>query len=325
MDALLAALKAAAEPTRLRLVALLARAELTVTELTHILGQSQPRVSRHLKLMVEAKLIERYQEGSWAFYRLNDAGVGGALGVRLIELLPDQDEELARDAERLETVLDERRERAQSFFADNAAEWDRIRALYIPEEAVEAALLDAAKDHRIETMLDLGTGTGRILQVFADKIRHGIGIDLSLDMLSVARANLSAASVGHVQVRRGDLLALPFGDNQFDLITVHQVLHFLDKPARALAEAARVLAPGGLLLVADFAPHSLEYLREEQAHRRLGFADDEIADALRMAGLAPRDPVHLKPEKGSDAKLTVTLWAGEAPANVKSNSQRMSA
>ncbi len=325
MDALLAALKAAAEPTRLRLVALLARAELTVTELTLILGQSQPRVSRHLKLMVEAGLIERYQEGSWAFYRLNDRGEGGALGARLIELFPDDDDELVRDGERLERVLDERRERAQDYFAHNAAEWDRIRSLYIPEEAVEAALLKAAQGRKIETMLDLGTGTGRILQVFAEQIDHGTGLDLSLDMLSVARANLSAAGASHVQVRRGDLLALPFSDRQFDLVTVHQVLHFLDKPGQALDEAARVLAPGGLLLVADFAPHSLEYLREDQAHRRLGFSDEEIAELLRMAGLTPRDPLHLKPEKGSDAKLTVTLWAAEAPGQVKSEPQRMSA
>lgn len=325
MDALLAGLKAAAEPTRLRLVALLSRAELTVTELTHILGQSQPRVSRHLKLMVEAGLIERHQEGSWAFYRLHDQGVGGALGDSLINLIPDDGPELARDRDRLEDVMAERAARAQAYFADNADQWDRIRTLYIPEEAVEAAMLDAAKGRRIDNMLDLGTGTGRILQVFADRIGHGVGVDLSLDMLTVARANLNGDSERHIQVRRGDLFALPFGDDAFDLVTVHQVLHFLDKPARALSEAARVLQPGGLLLVADFAPHSLEFLREDQAHRRLGFADHEIAEALKMAGLFPRAPIHLKPEKGSDAKLTVTLWAAEAPGQAKSDTQRMSA
>ncbi|MEN8723474.1 MAG: metalloregulator ArsR/SmtB family transcription factor [Alphaproteobacteria bacterium] len=315
MDQLLSGLKAAAEVTRLRLVALLARAELTVTEVTQILGQSQPRVSRHLKLMVEAGLVERYQEGTWAFYRLADRGPGAALAAGLKQLIPHDDLTISRDFARLDSVLAERATQAQDYFAAHAAEWDELRQLHVSDETVERVMLDALKDfggdERVGDLLDIGTGTGRIVEIFAPYFDRGIGIDLSADMLAVARVNLEKAGIDNVQIRRGDLYALPFADDSFDVVSVHQVLHFLDNMPAALGEAARVLRPGGVMLIADFAPHQLEFLRTEHNHRRLGFTDDEVSEAMKQVGLMPRAPQKMRAPKQNNAdSLTVTLWQG---------------
>lgn len=325
MDHLLSGLKAAAEVTRLRLVALLARAELTVTELTQILGQSQPRVSRHLKLMVEAGLVERYQEGTWAFYRLADRGHGAPLADALRGLIPYDDLTITRDFARLDAVLAERAAQAQDYFAAHAAEWDDLRRLHVSDETVEQAMLDAVgqQDEDLE-LLDIGTGTGRIVEIFSPQITRGVGIDMSADMLAVARANLERAGVDNVQIRRGDLYALPFADDSFDIVTIHQVLHYLDNVQTALVEAARVLRPGGLLLVADFAPHQLEFLRTDHNHRRLGFTDDEISEGMAQAGLQPRAPLKMRaPATGGDGdSLTVSLWQATAPQSNKKQMEK---
>jgi ArsR family transcriptional regulator len=312
LDDILNGLKATAETTRLRLLALFTRGELTVSEVTQILRQSQPRVSRHLKLMCEARLIERIKEGSWVFYRLAEDGHAREIAHKLSELLPWDDAVLKRDLERLESVRKARAADAQEYFAQNATEWDRIRALHIPEEQVEGALLELVGPSRFSSYLDLGTGTGRILELVAPRAERAVGVDLNNEMLALARARVEKAALRHVQVRRGDLFQLPYADQSFDLITVHQVLHYLEDPSAAVAEAARVLKPGGKLVIADFAPHTLEFLRDDHQHRRLGFADKEVGQWCKAAGLSLAASRALPPRGQSG--LTVVLWLAVAPA-----------
>lgn len=321
METLLHGLRAAGEPTRLRLLALLARNELTVSELTWILGQSQPRVSRHLKLLADAHLVSRFQEGSWVFYRLADQGRGAGLARALVRMLPEDDPDLARDYERLEAIKQGHARAASAYFRDVAERWDRVRSLYVAEDDVERAMLDAAGDGPIDSFLDLGTGTGRILQVFGERVERGLGIDSSREMLAVARANLEKRGLSHCQVRLGDILHLNVPAGAVDLATIHHVLHYLDDPAAAVAEAARTLRPGGRLLIVDFAPHSLEFLRKEYAHRRLGFSDDEVAGWCRDAGLEASTVRHLAAGGGEAKKLTVSLWCGIQRADAPSHHQ----
>lgn len=303
MDELLAGLRAAAEPSRLRLLALCAHAELTVSELTQILGQSQPRVSRHLKLLCDAGLLDRFREGTWVFYRLAQRGAGAELTRVIIDQVPPDDSVLARDLARLDDVRRARAESAAAYFRANAPRWDRIRTLHVDDREVERALLESLPKTGIGDLLDIGTGTGRVLELFAGRVGRAVGIDLSREMLSVARANLDRAGLRNCLVRQGDMYQLPLPDQSFDAAIIHQVLHYADEPADVIEEAARVLKPGGYLLVADFAPHDLENLRSEHAHRRLGFRDEDVAAWCRAAGLAP-DPVLHLPGK----PLTVSIW-----------------
>ena len=295
-DALNTALKAAGEETRLRILALLSEAELTVSDLTDILRQSQPRISRHLKLLAEASLIERFREGTWAFFRT------------LIERLDPADPVIARDRDRLASVRHARAEAAQNYFREHAAEWDRIRKLHAADAAVEDAIRAALADKPFRSLLDLGTGTGRMLELFGPKIERGLGLDLSLDMLLLARDRLERAGLKNCSVRQGDLYDLPLADDSFDVVILHQVLHFLDDGGRAIREAARALRPGGRLLVVDFAPHELEFLREQHAHRRLGFPPETVTQWMTAAGLEPVMHKSVKPEPGSDGKVAVSLW-----------------
>jgi ubiquinone/menaquinone biosynthesis C-methylase UbiE/DNA-binding transcriptional ArsR family regulator len=303
-----AALKAAGEETRLRILVLLAEAELTVSDLTQILRQSQPRISRHLRLLVEAGLVERFREGAWAFFRLSESGGSAELACALIERLNPKDSILARDRDRLAAVRAQRAQAAQDYFRAHAAEWDRIRKLHVTDAAVEAAIHDALAERPFRSMLDLGTGTGRILEMFGPNLDRGLGIDLSLDMLLLARERIERAGLRHCSVRQGDIydLAVPAGG--FDVVIIHQVLHFLDDGARAIKEAARVLAPGGRLLVVDFAPHDLEFLREEHAYRRLGFSAETVTQWMAAAGLDVTLHKSLAPESGSEGKIAVSLW-----------------
>ncbi len=308
---LLAALQAAGEATRLRMLLLLAEAELTVTELVAILGQSQPRVSRHLKLLVEAALAERNREGAWAFFRLT--GEGEVFAAQLNARLDPLDSQTLADRARLATARETRRKQAAAYFAERAGDWDRIRALHAPDERVERAVLDLLKDIHPRAILDLGTGTGRMLELLAPKAERAVGVDQSPAMLSLARARMDQAGLRQVQLRQGDIYAPPVERDAFDLVIVHQVLHFLDDPARALQEAARMLRPGGRLLVVDFAAHEEEGLREDFAHRRLGFSDDEIARDVSAAGLAFERRVGVAPMAGESGKLTVALWLARDP------------
>jgi ubiquinone/menaquinone biosynthesis C-methylase UbiE len=309
MEHLLAALRAVAERTRLRLVILCARGELTVTELTQILGQSQPRVSRHLKLLCEAGLLDRFREGSWVFYRLSQSGPASALARQLVAACDDNDPTIGLDLQRLGTIKQQRADLASAYFRENADQWDRIRSLYVDEREVEAALVEIIAVADARDLLDIGTGTGRMLEILAPRVEHALGIDQSREMLSIARVNLARAGLENGSVRLGDMYQLALPDASFDAVVIHQVLHYADRPAAAIAEAARVLRPNGVLLLVDFAPHELEFLREEHAHRRLGFSDAEVAEWCRAAGLDPTPSRHLAGEP-----LTVVIWAAHRDA-----------
>jgi ubiquinone/menaquinone biosynthesis C-methylase UbiE len=303
LDDYLAALRGVAEPTRLRLLALCAAAELTVSELTQILGQSQPRVSRHLKLMVEAGLLERFREGTWAFYRLAAGTEVARVAARLVEMAPDGDSVLVRDNDRLAAIKAEREAAANAYFRENAAEWDEIRRLRVDDGEIERAVLEVLGPAPIESMLDIGTGTGRMLSVLGPRVGRALGIDRSREMLAMARSNISRDGLTNCAVRLGDMAGINAEAETFDLVTLHLVLHYADQPGQVLAEARRVLAPHGRLLLVDFAPHEIESLRVDHAHRRLGFSDAEIEGWCRAAGL---DVAPSRTLPGD--KLTVKLW-----------------
>ncbi len=308
---LLVGLEAAGEETRLRILCLIEAAELTVSELVAILGQSQPRVSRHLKLLVEAGLATRQREGAWAFFRL--AEPSGALARDLVRRLDPADPTLIADRARLEVVREARRKQAAAYFAERAADWDSIRALHAPEERVEAALIAMIGEKPFRNLLDLGTGTGRMLELLAPRAARAVGLDQSAAMLAIARSRIDQAGLRNVHLRQGDIYAPPIERNSYDLVVIHQVLHFLDDPARALNEAARALQPGGRLAVVDFDLHDEEYLRADFAHRRLGFAVQEIERYLAEAGLTAIRSQRVPPAKGESGKLTVAIWIAEDP------------
>src|ERR1700757_3506682 len=309
--ALTAVLKAAGEPTRLRILALLGEAELTVSDLTESLRQSQPRLSRHLRLLTEAGLVDRFREGSWAFFRLGERGGTAELARTLIGRLKTDDVIVLRDRERLTAVRASRAATAQNYFRRHAAEWDRIRRLHVADDAVESAIRAALADKPIRSLLDLGTGTGRMLELFANDIQRGLGLDLSLDMLALARNRLDRAGLKHCSVRHGDIYDLALPRDSFDVVIIHQVLHFLDDSGRAIREAARVLRPGGRILVIDFAPHDLEFLREDHAHLRLGFAPETVTQWLEAAGLDVLRQGTFLPR--TEDKTAVSLWLARDP------------
>jgi ubiquinone/menaquinone biosynthesis C-methylase UbiE/DNA-binding transcriptional ArsR family regulator len=307
---LLDGLRAAAESTRLRIFALLAEGEMTVGEIAEVLGQSQPRVSRHLKLLTDAGLTERLPEGAWVFYRLARGEAGGRLVEALLGLLPKAVARLERDRQRLAHVRAKRAKEAANYFRQNASRWDELSALYIDEAEIERVLVDLLGREGIDDLLDIGTGTGRILSLLGPKIAHGVGIDNAPAMLTIARAKLTQAGLRNCHVRYGDMYDLPWPGRSFDAVTIHHVLHFAERPAAVIAEAARMLRPGGRLVIVDFAPHDLEMLRSQHAHRRLGFANGEIAGWLREAGLKPSRLRHLK-----GRTLTVSIWSAIRPTS----------
>ncbi|MEZ5982057.1 MAG: metalloregulator ArsR/SmtB family transcription factor [Parvularculaceae bacterium] len=236
LDTTLNVFKAIGEETRLRIMVLLLRGELTVSELTQILGQSQPRVSRHLKILADAGLVERYREGSWMFYRAAASGQAGIPGIlsALADLSTASDRVIARDRDRFGQSRDARAQAAAAYFQENAAEWDQVRKLHLPESDIESRMRKLAGDERAATFVDLGTGTGRMLELFADRYDTGLGFDLSREMLAVARANLEKAGVAHAQVRHGDIFSVPIESASVDFVCLHQVLHFLTEPAAAV-------------------------------------------------------------------------------------------
>lgn len=305
MEQLLSGLRAAGEPTRLRLLALCAYGELSVGELTQILGQSQPRVSRHLKLLVEAGLLDRFREGAQVYYRIAERTEAAQLARTLVDLLPAEDSELNRDLLRLDQVKQKRADMAQNYFRENAEQWNQIRALHVPEALLEKEFLEVIGETPVSDYLDIGTGTGRLLELLSSRTERGMGIDLSQEMLTVARANLERAALRNVHVRQADMYNMPVADSSVDLATLHLVLHYSDDPAAVIEEAARVLKPGGRLVIVDFATHTVEQLRTEHRHHRLGFEDEEIEAWLSQSDLTSGLSRNLRGEP-----LTVKIWQG---------------
>ena len=303
MQDLVTALKAAAEPTRLRLLALCSSSDLTVSELTQILGQSQPRVSRHLKLLHQAGLLDRQREGSWVYFGLADQGQAADLARTLVESMPLNDPILALDLERLQQVFEVRKKKTEAYFQKNAQHWNQIRSLYVDESEVERALVELIQSESVECLLDIGTGTGRILELFSKRVTKLIGIDSSSDMLQVARATLARQRIRNCLLRRCNMYHLPFPGESFQAVTIHQVLHFAGNPLEVLREAARVLSPGGRVFLADFEEHHLEELRAEHAHRWLGFNSGTLQAWLREVGLEPEEHISL-----AGGTLNVGVW-----------------
>ena len=299
----LGALRAAGDETRLRLLVLCYRSELTVSELTWIVGMSQPRVSRHLKLLCDAGLLDRCRQGSWVFYRKALGGIGTDFAAFVSGSVGDNDPMISRDLERLDMVRQEREKAAQDYFRQNAGNWDQVKSLYVPEHDIDGLIRDVLGNGHIRDYLDIGTGTGRLLEMLSDQSDHAVGIDQSPEMLSVARSMLERRGLDNCRVQQADMTNLPFDAGRFDLVTAHQVLHYADDPVAAIAEAARVLRPGGQMLVADFLPHDIEELRDAHAHRRLGFATEELAAWFQWSGLKQERHETLKGNP-----LTVGVW-----------------
>jgi ArsR family transcriptional regulator len=320
MEGTLDALRAMAEGTRLRMLALLRHGELTVTDLTEILGQSQPRVSRHLRLLVDAGLVTKHREGTWAFFRIVDAGGHFALLTSALATVDATDPVIAADLERLDIVRGRRAAAASEYFERIAPIWDEERSLHAAAATVEGVILDVIGDRPLGRVLDVGTGTGRMLQLLADRADRAVGLDASHSMLSVARANLERLGVQGWELRQGDVHSPPLERASFDLVVVHQVLHYLDDPARALAEVAGLVAPSGRLLVVDFAPHCHDFLRAA-AHRRLGFTHDQLRDWFDQVGFDCSTVVDVDPPAG-DGGLTVTVWLARNRSTINENRMR---
>jgi len=314
MEDLVEALKAVAEPTRLRILAALESCELTVSEICIVLGQTQPRVSRHLRLLTEAGLLHRHAEGTSAYYGLRPYHESRGLYDAIAPLIDRATPILERDQTRLDTVRAARAESAASYFSEVAGQWDELREMHAPTADVEEAMLAAVPTRVVDTLLDIGTGTGRILELFANRTKQGLGIDYSRQMLGVARARIDEDRFNHLTVRHGDIFDLDIEDDSQDIVILHHVLHFLTDAAGAVDVASRVLAPGGTLLIVDFAAHGLERLRADHAHSHLGFTERDVRGWCSSLGLKPATAEHFLPPADADDALTVTLWAATKPS-----------
>lgn len=298
--------RALADPTRLRILALLRAMELSIGELAQVLGQSQPRVSRHVKILCDAGLAERRKEGSWVFLALGAAQKVAPVAAALDAWAAEEPDRWAiADIARLAAVRADRAASAAAWFETHAGEWDAIRSLHVADSEVEASMRAVLGEAPVERLVDIGTGTGRVLELFGRQAKAALGIDRSSEMLRLARAKLSEAGLSHAELRQADLYALPLDDGEADLAVLHHVLHYAQQPGAAITEAARVLGEGGRLLIADFAPHDREELRQRDAHTRLGFSDAQIAGWFEAAGLMPA-----RIETLEGGELTVKLWLG---------------
>lgn len=316
MDVLLAIFRALGDPSRLRILLLVRGLDLAVGEIARVLQQSQPRVSRHLRILAESGLVERVREGAWVFVRLGPAAMTAPVLAAIDALAAaGQVADLAGDDQaQLAVVRAERRAAVEAWFNEHAAQWEQERSLHSREAGVEAAIVAALGGPAavLGDLVDVGTGTGRMIELLGAAATSALGIDRSPEMLRIARNRLEAAGLVRARVQAGDIYALPVPDAAADTVILHQVLHFADDPAAVLAEAVRVLRPGGRLLVVDLMPHDLEVLRDERRHARLGFADEAVLGWLRAAGCAATVAQQLP--AAQPGELGVTLWLGGKPA-----------
>lgn len=306
--------RALSDGTRLRMLALLRSLELTVGELALVLGQSQPRMSQHIKLLIEAGLVSRRKEGNAAFLSLGSNGRVQPV-FALIDAWSKAEGDMPwfeADRARLKAIRADRAAEAQRFFRKNAPRWSELRAMHVPDGEIDAALLSALGDRPVGRLLDIGTGTGRVLELLAPRAAMALGVDRSPEMLRYARENLAAKDI-EAELRQADMYALPLEDGSIDTVVLHQVLHYAHHPEAVIAEAARVLAPGGRLLIVDIAPHDREDFRRRFAHARLGFADDQVLKWLRQAGLKGRVDARFEGE------LTIVIWSAGLPARTRIN------
>lgn len=309
--------RALADPTRLRIMRLLGSMELAVGEVAQVLGQSQPRVSRHIGILCDAGLAERRREGSWVFLRAGaNSGEAPPLSRAVAELLVEAEavdaqfaEECRQDRRKLAEIREHRESEALAYFSDHAEDWDELRRMHSSDEAVEAALARALEARPLGRLLDIGTGTGRMAELFAERAERIVALDKSLAMLRVARAKLQHLPAERVELVQGDFGSLPFAADSFDTVLFHQVLHFAQAPATVLAEAARVTRPDGRVAIVDFAAHQREELRDRHAHARLGFEDSALAGMLDAAGFEPTAPIALE-----DGELVVKIWIAQRRA-----------
>ena len=308
MESILKSLRAAGEPTRLRILSLCGHSELSVTELVSILGQSQPRVSRHLKLLDDAGLLERSPEGSRVFYRLASEGPQADLAAMLVDLIPEDEEILAADLIRLSKTKTDRVQQADEYFRQNASKWEDIRNLYVNDREVDERVKQLIANEKNADFLDIGTGTGRILSIASPLVKSVVGIDNSTTMLSIARANIDKEGLKNCRVRHADMYRLPFTNDQFDIVCANMVLRYADTPDTVLIEGVRILKPGGRFILVDFAPHDLKELREKHAHQWLGFSEIQIAQWFHVAGLKSTSPEYLEGDP-----LTVCIWNATKP------------
>ncbi len=317
--------RAAAEPTRLRILALLSHGDLSVGEMVSVLGLSQPRLSHQLKILANAGLVTRLPEGSWVFYRAVRLGPAGDV-IRLALSQADLSAgEFARDASQLTAIQSRRADEAAAYFDSVAGTWDTVRSLHFANDAIENALLDTVGPGPFRQAVDVGTGTGRMLTLLSHLADRAEGFDLSHQMLTVARDNLARHGANNAAVRYGDASAMPFENASADLVIFHQLLHFIDQPDRVLQEARRILAPGGKLVIVDFAPHSLEFLRSEHGHRRLGIADEALAEWAAGTGLVPTAVRKFDPPQDRPNGLAVCIWLAELPGQPQSVSKEVAA
>lgn len=306
--------KALADPTRLRIARLLSAMELAVGELAQVLGQSQPRVSRHVGILCDAGLAERRREGSWVFLRSVSEGENAGAIVdavdRLLAIAESEDQEFAElcegDRRKLAAIREAREQSAEGYFAQHAADWDDLRAMHSPDTQVESALAEALGDAPLGAVLDIGTGTGRMAEIFVGEADRIVALDKNLEMLRVARAKLQHLPTSQIELVQGDFTDLPFANGHFDTVLLHQVLHFAQDPAVPLAEAARVMRAGGRIAIVDFASHDREELRSRHQHARLGFSDRQMQTLLRGAGFTAKEPIALE-----GGELVVKIWLGK--------------